>query len=162
MGLGNWLRNRPRTLEDAYRVAHTIFESPGPLFARLSYRRVEAILRKPEEWLKGLCFDCQMCGMCVLHSTGMTCPMTCPKTLRNGPCGGVRVDGHCEVKPEMRCIWVEAYERSEKMSTYGDEIKWLQPPVNNTLKDRSSWVTMLTGEDVEFPENWPVPSDLTC
>ena len=21
---------------------------------------------------------------------GMTCPMTCPKTLRNGPCGGVR------------------------------------------------------------------------
>ena len=39
-----------------------------------------------------------MCGQCVLHSTGMTCPMTCPKTLRNGPCGGVREDGDCEVE----------------------------------------------------------------
>jgi methylenetetrahydrofolate reductase (NADPH) len=53
-----------------------------------------------------------MCGQCVLHSTGMTCPMNCPKTLRNGPCGGVREDGHCEVKPEMRCVWLKAYERS--------------------------------------------------
>ena len=26
--------------------------------------------------------------------------MNCPKTLRNGPCGGVRQNGGCEIKPE--------------------------------------------------------------
>ena len=44
---------------------------------------IEAAVKKPV-------FGCQMCGQCVLHSTGMTCPMNCPKTLRNGPCGGAR------------------------------------------------------------------------
>nr|WP_245947992.1 methylenetetrahydrofolate reductase C-terminal domain-containing protein [Halomonas montanilacus] len=29
-----------------------------------------------------------MCGQCILSSTGMSCPMNCPKSLRNGPCGG--------------------------------------------------------------------------
>ena len=42
-----------------------------------------------EHAVKGPVWDCQMCGQCVLHETGMTCPMTCPKTLRNGPCGGM-------------------------------------------------------------------------
>ena len=65
-----------------------------------------------EKATKGPVFGCKMCGQCVLHSTGLTCPMTCPKTLRNGPCGGVRADGTCEVKPEMQCVWLKAYERS--------------------------------------------------
>ena len=67
-----------------------------------------------------------MCGQCVLHSTGMTCPMNCPKTLRNGPCGGVRPDGHCEVKPEMRCVWVKAVERAPK-TPWAHEIHDLRP-----------------------------------
>ena len=61
---------------------------------------------------KGFMFDCQMCGQCVLSSTGMSCPMNCPKPLRNGPCGGVRANGNCEVKPEMPCVWVQAWEGS--------------------------------------------------
>ena len=69
---------------------------------------VEAAVKKPV-------FGCQMCGQCVLHSTGLTCPMTCPKQLRNGPCGGVRADGNCEVNPDMRCVWLKAYERSERL-----------------------------------------------
>lgn len=161
MGLGGWLRDRPGALEVLYRATHHLFERFDPLFARLGYQRIEALLRKPEEWLKGLIFDCRMCGMCILHSTGMTCPMTCPKTLRNGPCGGVRVNGHCEVLPEMRCVWVEAFERSERMRTSGDEIRWLQPPVDNTLKGRSAWITMLTGEDTDYPSGWTEPADLS-
>ena len=60
-------------------------------------------------------FDCRMCGDCVLSKTGMSCPMNCPKALRNGPCGGVRANGNCEVYPEMRCVWAEAYEGSLRM-----------------------------------------------
>jgi hypothetical protein len=52
-----------------------------------------------------------MCGQCVLHSTGLTCPMNCLKTLPTAPCGGVRPSGHFEVKPEIRGVWVKAVER---------------------------------------------------
>ena len=154
MGLGSWLRDHPRTLESTYRTTHTLFKRLDPVIARLGYDRVGAFLRIPEEWLKSLMFDCRMCGMCVLHSTGMTCPMTCPKTLRNGPCGGVRSNGNCEVIPDMRCVWVEAYERSLQMQVYADEIRWLQPPVNRELEGRSAWITMLTGEDQDVPAGW--------
>lgn len=154
MGIGSWLRDNPRSLERAYRATHTLFERLDPLFERIGHARLERMLRTPEEWLKSVIFDCRMCGQCILHSTGMTCPMTCPKTLRNGPCGGVRANGNCEVIPDMRCVWVEAFERSRQMSEYGDEILWLQPPVNNELKDRSAWVTMLSGEDRQTPAGW--------
>ncbi len=33
-------------------------------------------------------FGCQSCGNCVLEYTEYVCPQTCPKSLRNGPCGG--------------------------------------------------------------------------
>ena len=154
MGIGGWLRDRPRFLEAAYGLTHTIVDVLDPLLSKIGYTRTERFLKAPEEWLKGVVFDCRMCGQCILHSTGMTCPMTCPKTLRNGPCGGVRAGGYCEVKPEMRCIWVEAFERSQHMNEYGKEIRWLQPPVNRQLEGRSAWITMLTGEDTDFPVGW--------
>ena len=37
------------------------------------------ILIPVEEIIKIPAFDCRMCGQCVLRSTGMVCPMTCPK-----------------------------------------------------------------------------------
>jgi len=147
MSLGNWLRNRPGFLERVYRAVHQIFMGLNPVLSRLGYQNVERWVRGPEEWSKKIAFDCRMCGQCILHSTGMTCPMTCPKNLRNGPCGGVRPDGHCEVLPEMPCIWVQAYQRSSKMPVYGHEMKDLQPPVNRQLEGRSAWISMLTGED---------------
>ena len=87
--------------------------------------------------------------------------MTCPKNLRNGPCGGVRANGHCEVKPEMKCIWVQAFERSQKMPAYGDEILWIQPPVNRQLEGESAWITMLTGVDMATPKGWVSITELT-
>ena len=67
-----------------------------------------------EKRVKGFMFDCRMCGQCVLSSTGMSCPMNCPKQLRNGPCGGVRANGNCEVEPDMPCVWVKAWEGSQQ------------------------------------------------
>ncbi|MDQ4078752.1 MAG: methylenetetrahydrofolate reductase C-terminal domain-containing protein [Chloroflexota bacterium] len=118
-------------------------------------------IRVPEELSKEVVFDCQMCGQCILHSTGMTCPMTCPKNLRNGPCGGVRVNGRCEVIPEMRCVWVEAYERSRKMPMYGDEMMWIQPPVDRRLEGSSAWINMVTGRDQQVPAGWIDLADVT-
>ena len=109
---------------------------------------VEAALKKPV-------FGCKMCGQCVLHSTGMTCPMNCPKTLRNGPCGGVRPDGGCEVKPEMRCVWLKAVERSRKLP-WAEEIHDLRQPVDNRLKDTSSWKNYFTKRDKQAPKGWRV------
>ena len=103
-------------------------------------RPVEAIVKKPV-------FGCHMCGQCVLHSTGMVCPMNCPKNLRNGPCGGVRLDGSCEVYPEMECVWVKAYANSQRL-LWPDEIYDLKPPVDWSLLDSSSWVNYLTGRDI--------------
>jgi hypothetical protein len=102
-------------------------------------------------------WDCRMCGQCVLHSTGMTCPMTCPKTLRNGPCGGVREDGHCEVKPEMRCVWVKAEDRTHNPlmpKTWREEFNHLRPPVDNRLQGTSSWTNLITGRDRRTPLGW--------
>ena len=102
-----------------------------------------------EDVIKEPVFGCRTCGQCVLHSTGMTCPMTCPKTLRNGPCGGVRENGHCEVKPEMRCVWVTAVDRAEHLpllpAKWRHEIDDLRPPVDNRLRGTSSWLNLATG-----------------
>jgi hypothetical protein len=154
MNIGTWLRDRPASLEQVYDAVHRIFVALDPLIQRIGYARTDRLIRGPEELGKRLVFDCRMCGQCILHSTGMTCPMTCPKNLRNGPCGGVRANGHCEVKPEMRCVWVEAYERSQRMPVYGNEILWIEPPVNHQLEGTSAWVNMLTGVDKETPKGW--------
>jgi hypothetical protein len=91
-----------------------------------------------------------MCGQCVLSHTGMSCPMNCPKQMRNGPCGGVRPGGFCEVRPAMRCVWVEAYEGSRRM-VGGDRILLEQPPIDRRLEGRSSWLRVVrerTGDAV--------------
>jgi hypothetical protein len=109
---------------------------------------LESAVKKPV-------FGCRMCGQCVLHSTGLTCPMNCPKQLRNGPCGGVRPDGHCEVKPEMECVWVKAYDRSLRLP-WKHEFNELRPPVDNQLWDTSSWRNLISGRDRRTPAGWDV------
>lgn len=139
-------------LEFAYNIAHILIM---PLKGMLKLGSPsEKLMIQLEKVSKGILFDCQMCGQCILHSTGMVCPMTCPKTLRNGPCGGVRLNGHCEVKPDMKCIWVGVYENAIMSSKYGGEIMWVQPPVNCALENTSAWVNMLHGIDQKISVEW--------
>ena len=105
-----WLQHFPHFLELLYDLFEVILEPLKKWFKPDG--STEPFVIAVEKLGKGAVFNCQMCGQCILHSTGMTCPMNCPKHLRNGPCGGVRQNGHCEVKPELRCVWVEAYSRS--------------------------------------------------
>ncbi|WP_119461053.1 methylenetetrahydrofolate reductase C-terminal domain-containing protein [Rhodospirillaceae bacterium SYSU D60014] len=134
-----WSVRHSRLLESFYQGFERIIVRLDPLWKRIGYERLEQPVAAVERQVKGLLFDCQMCGQCALSSTGMSCPMNCPKNLRNGPCGGVRANGHCEVKPEMKCVWVKAWEGSQQMLE-GKAILDVQKPVDNTLKGHSSWL----------------------
>ncbi|HKB08839.1 MAG TPA: methylenetetrahydrofolate reductase C-terminal domain-containing protein [Candidatus Polarisedimenticolia bacterium] len=107
-------------------------------------RALEILVRPIEALSKKAVFGCKMCGQCILHETGMTCPMGCPKTLRNGPCGGVRMDGRCEVLPEMMCVWVKAERRSRWLPWRGAILK-IQPALDWSRKGSSAWVNVLAG-----------------
>ena len=152
--LSLWLRHRPNLLELSYQISAAGFRWLNPLIRRIGYQRVDRWLRPLERWSKGAMFDCRMCGQCILHSTGMVCPMTCPKKLRNGACGGVRANGNCEVIPEMKCVWVAAYERAQILNVFGPEIIKIKPPLNHRLEGGSAWVNMLTGDDAKAPRAW--------
>ena len=107
-----------------------------------------------ERWTKETLWDCRMCGQCILHSTGLTCPMRCPKNLRNGPCGGTLQDGSCEVVPEMRCVWVEAWERSRTLPLWRDHITHVERPTDWRLQETSSWENLVSGRDRVVPSGW--------
>ncbi len=147
MGIRRAIQDRPHVLEKLWQLAEWGLWKANPLLVRVGYDRAERVILPFEDLSKKLLFDCQLCGQCVLHYTGMTCPMGCPKNLRNGPCGGVRGNGHCEVNPEMICVWVDAYERSLRMPVWGKEMLTEQPPVNWQLKGTSSWINLVKGVD---------------
>jgi hypothetical protein len=147
-----WLQNRPRLLERLYTASYRLLW-PWRRWLRPG-GRLEPLLIWSEKVGKGAIFDCRMCGQCVLHSTGMTCPMTCPKNMRNGPCGGVRLDGHCEIIPEMPCVWLEAWQRSRQMPRYGDDMLHVLPPLNRSLEGTSAWINDFTGVAQQAPPGW--------
>jgi Methylene-tetrahydrofolate reductase C terminal len=99
-----------------------------------------------EHQAKANLFGCRMCGQCTLPVTGYVCPMGCPKELRNGPCGGVGADGCCEVYPERRCVWVEAYERAAAQGRAGD-LRLLHRPADHRGWGSSSWLNYWQGRD---------------
>ena len=159
MAINEWLKDHPRVLEAVYRFTSRLMHGSKPVFERLGYGRAERVFIPAEQVTKEWIFDCKMCGQCVLHSTGMTCPETCPKNLRNGPCGGVRADGRCEVIPEMTCMWVNAWNRSQSLGEYGDEIHVVRPPVNRALVGTSAWLNDVRGIDQETPAGWQAASE---
>ena len=67
--------------------------------------------------------------------------MNCPKNIRNGPCGGVRDNGNCEVKPEMKCVWVQAWDGAARMQ-HGDQIHIVQFATNQSHQGSSAWLRM--------------------
>jgi hypothetical protein len=135
----HWSVRNSSLLERFYNGFEKLVVALHPLWKLIGYERLDKPVAATEKLVKGVLFDCQMCGQCALSSTGMSCPMNCPKTLRNGPCGGVRSNGNCEVKPEMKCVWVAAWEGSQQMQQ-SDAISVVQFPVDHQLKGKSSWL----------------------
>jgi hypothetical protein len=144
-----WPRQPRLTASLLYRIQRLLM--PNPFYRRLAgWLEVSAgryrLFAATEKAAKGAIFGCQMCGQCTLPVTGYACPMTCPKQLRNGPCGGVGTDGSCEVYPGMRCVWLVAYERADQQGRIAD-LRRLQRPIDHRLWGQSSWVNYWQGRD---------------
>lgn len=136
--------------------------TPGTLKGHVArflerHPRAYRLFTKAEEQVKGSVFGCRMCGQCALPATGYACPMTCPKQLRNGPCGGVSATGACEVYPSEQCVWVTAYERADQEGRVED-LRLLQRPVDHRERGKSSWVNYWQGRDADL---WTTDDGLT-
>ena len=138
-----WSVRHARGIDRFYGMFERLLMRLAPLFSAIGYQRLERPFVVVERGVKGLLFDCKMCGQCVLSSTGMSCPMNCPKSLRNGPCGGVRADGYCEVNSQMRCVWLLAFAGAERIPGGIERIRQIQAPVDRRLEGHSSWLRLV-------------------
>jgi Methylene-tetrahydrofolate reductase C terminal len=138
-----WSVRHARGLNAFYNAFERLLVALHPLWRLIGYQRLERPVAALERTVKGALFDCRMCGQCILSSTGMSCPMNCPKNLRNGPCGGVRANGHCEVRPEMKCVWLEAVAGSARIPGGRAALAAVQIAVDRRLQGRSSWLRVV-------------------
>jgi len=97
-------------------------------------------LTRVECWIKGGLFGCRMCGNCLLKQTANICPMTCPKGLRNGLCGGATPEA-CEVDPSRPCTWVQIYEKSRKTG-HEDRLLEINAPLDGDRVGRETWLNL--------------------
>lgn len=69
----------------------------------------------------------------LCEETGGICPIVgCPKELVNGPCGGIRDGGKCEVIGEFDCVWVNIYNELKKNNEL-DKMLQIQEPRNSNF-----------------------------
>jgi len=157
---------RPRLSPAAAYLMQKVL-APGPVKQALGaaierWPLARRMFTTAERASKERLFGCRMCAQCALPVTGYSCPMGCPKELRNGPCGGVGPGGACEVHPGLRCVWVAGYERAAARGRQGD-LRRLQRPVDHRKFGESSWLNywagrdenLWTGDDVLTPEGRP-------
>jgi len=108
-------------------------------------RPAAALLERVELAIKKPLFGCQACGNCILGHLEYVCPQTCPKQMRNGPCGGTD-QGRCEVVPDKPCIWVAVYDRARGSGRL-DDLRIYVPPPDRRLRDTSSWINYFLDRD---------------
>ena len=138
--LRRWSVRNAKPLKGLYVGLEDFLVFIHPLLAWLGYQRIDNVFAGFEKVTKGVMFDSQSCGQCLLGSTGMACPMNCPKNIRNGPCGGVRANGKCEIDPDMDCVWVLAWEGNKRLGEENYPIQVVQPPLDNRLHNTSAWL----------------------
>lgn len=135
-----WSVRHARWLKTAYAGFEFVLRLCNPVFRLIGYERLDKPFAAFENVTKGFLLDSQSCGQCIVGFTGLSCPMNCPKKMRNGPCGGVRAGGKCEVDPEMTCVWVLAWEGNKRFRENGYPIQVIQPPVDYRLIGTSAWL----------------------
>lgn len=144
----SWSVRNARWLKALYHGFEAVLSFMSPLLRWIGYERLDKPVLMLEKATKGFLLDSQSCGQCIVGFTGLSCPMNCPKTMRNGPCGGVRADGKCEVKPEMDCVWVQAWEGNKRFQDKEYPIQILQPAIDNRRFGTSAWLRELRKREV--------------
>ncbi len=72
--------------------------------------------------LKKLLAGCRGCSTCRLPLTMYVCPEKCPKGLANGPCGGSRPGGDCELAGQGECVHL----RIARTAVWRNEVDMLE------------------------------------
>ena len=139
----SWSVRNARWLKTLYAGVEAVLGIFNPLFRYIGHERLDKPFVVVEKLTKGFFLDSQSCGQCIVGFTGLSCPMNCPKKMRNGPCGGVRAGGKCEVKPEMDCVWGQAWEGNKRLREKEYPIQVLQPAIDNRLIGSSAWLREL-------------------
>jgi len=107
-------------------------------------------LLEPSTLYRKATLGCRSCGDCLQdHLDYAGCSMRwCYKELRNGPCGGSRVDGTCEARPEQLCIWNVIYKGALAV---GDDprkfARTLIPPRDWCLDNTNALANRMAGLD---------------
>jgi hypothetical protein len=55
----------------------------------------------------------------------------------------VRENGNCEVNPDMKCVWVSAYEGSQRIPGGIEAMRAAQAAVDQRLQGSSSWLRVV-------------------
>lgn len=94
---------------------------------------------------KAFLYGCIDCGDCGLEPAVYSCPMaSCPKSQRNGPCGG-SMDGYCEAYPPTStegkrfCIHYMAFHRLFKYDELYKYTTFITPPNDWNYWQTSAW-----------------------
>ena len=144
----SWSVRNARWLKVLYQGVESTLWFLNPVLKRIGHERLDKPVLLVEKATKGFLMDSQSCGQCIAGYTGLSCPMNCPKTMRNGPCGGVRADGKCEVIPEMNCVWVQAWEGNKRLGDSEYPIQILQPALDNRKIGTSAWLREVRNREV--------------
>jgi methylenetetrahydrofolate reductase (NADPH) len=146
----------PSLVQRLSAIVHRHFIRDGSFGARLFGRRLHAAdhAAQNNSWRHGLWYrllgpatlyrkatlGCVSCGDCVQdHLNYAGCSMRwCYKELRNGPCGGSRVDGSCEARPDLACIWNLVYLGTRAMGDDPSKFAQVLVPPRDWCLDRTN------------------------
>jgi len=97
-------------------------------------------LLEPATLYRKATLGCVSCGDCIQdHLNYAGCSMNqCYKELRNGPCGGSRVDGNCEAHADLPCIWNLVYRGTLAMGDDPRKFAHVLVPPRDWCLDRTN------------------------
>ena len=150
-------RPRPTLAQRLSAAVHRHFIKDGTFTARFfaprlknDHHRFWQALLAPSVLYRKATLGCESCGDCIQdHLNYAGCTMhACYKELRNGPCGGSRVDGSCEARAGQTCIWNQIYLAALAL---GDDpakfARTLVPPRDWSLNRTNALVNRFAGRD---------------